>query len=262
MNPDEVIGKYIDYMPEEGVYSNITNNKVYTGTDSNSNDFMTDTSLKWRIWSLNENTLTIVADKPISVGGYRNLGGLNLANSNGYNNGVKILNDICMDCYSNSSIDAVARSINIDDIENVLDIAVWRPERYRTKGTSAKVYTDRKDYKNTICYPFIYSLEEKSLIDGIEKEKGIKRSNQDELYGGKQNYLKAENTLSPIQTAWNNTRLTEKNFVNPNYYYLIFKEGFSNVETLMSYYLASRSVDLTENHINFGMFEVSMGKRN
>lgn len=62
-----------------------------------------------------------------------------------------------------------------------------------------------------------------------------------------------------MQTAWNNSKLDKSNFINPNYYYMIFKERFSDVETLMSYFLASRSVDLGENHINFGIFEVSMG---
>lgn len=62
-----------------------------------------------------------------------------------------------------------------------------------------------------------------------------------------------------MQTGWNNTKLSKRNFKNPNHYYMIFKEGNSEVETLMSYYLATRSVDLLENHINFGIFEVSMG---
>lgn len=62
-----------------------------------------------------------------------------------------------------------------------------------------------------------------------------------------------------MQTAWNNTKISKKNFKNQNYYYMIFKEGYSEVETLMSYFLATRSVDLLENHINFGIFEVSMG---
>lgn len=42
---------------------------------------------------------------------------------------------------------------------------------------------------------------------------------------------------------------------------MIFKEGFEAKETLNSYFLASRAVDLEENKVNFGIFEVSMGKR-
>ena len=63
-----------------------------------------------------------------------------------------------------------------------------------------------------------------------------------------------------MQTGWNNTKLSKRNFKNPNHYYMIFKEGNSEVETLMSYYLATRSVDLLENHINFGIFEVKIGR--
>lgn len=41
---------------------------------------------------------------------------------------------------------------------------------------------------------------------------------------------------------------------------MIFKEGFDSKETLNSYFLASRAVDLEETKVNFGIFEVSMGK--
>ncbi len=63
-----------------------------------------------------------------------------------------------------------------------------------------------------------------------------------------------------MQTAWKSFKVNNNNFVNSNYYYMIFKEGFDMKESLSSYFLASRAVDLEETKVNFGIFEVSMGK--
>lgn len=66
ITPENAIGKYIEYNPEKNKYEKITKNKTYTGTDTNENDFITDTELKWRIWDINEKTLTLVSEKPVS----------------------------------------------------------------------------------------------------------------------------------------------------------------------------------------------------
>ena len=72
-------------------------------------------------------------------------------------------------------------------------------------------------------------------------------------------YNKAQMTLNAMQTGWENSKLTEKSFIDENYYYLIFKDGFNKIETLNSYFLASRSVNLSEDCAEFGIFEVSLG---
>lgn len=157
-NYEELIGKYIEYIPEEGIYNTVTNNQNYTGSANNDHDFITDTSLKFRIWSIDDNKITLVSDKPAEVGGYKNIGALHIANCIGYNNSVKILNEICETCYSNTEIGAVGRSLNIEDIEKTLDKSVWNPEEYK----------ERKEYKKNLYYPSIYSLETYSNIDGVE----------------------------------------------------------------------------------------------
>lgn len=192
-------------------------------------------------------------------GGYKNLGAINLASCNGYNNCVKVLNDICNSCYSNSEYGAVSRSINIDDIEEVMNLSVWNPENYKTRTTELNTYSGRKEYKVTKCYPYIYSEEQYANIDGVEVESGIGRSTQNRLYDAKEDYLKAESTLYPMQTTWKKSKMSSKNFINEAYYYMIFKDAFNDKEDLMSYFLASRSVDLNENNIGFGIFEVGVG---
>lgn len=259
---EEVVGKYIKYTPEEGIYETVTNNSKYTGNANNTNNFITDTSLNWRIWSIDESKITLISDIPVSVGGYKNIGALNLSNCSGYNNSVKILNEICKNCYSNSEIGAISRSLNIEDIEKVLNKSVWNPETFKAKKKEAIAYSGRKEYKINICYPYIYGVERYANIDGIEilEEEGIQRSNQNTLCNVNSTYLKANTSLSAAQTAWSNSNMTLENFVDENYYYMVFNEGFNKRETLMSYFLASRAVDLTESVINFDVFEVSMGK--
>ena len=44
---------------------------------------------------------------------------MSLKGANGYNNGVKLLNDACYTMYSNSTYGAVGRSLDIEDIESV-----------------------------------------------------------------------------------------------------------------------------------------------
>ena len=196
----------------------------------------------------------------MSNGGYKNLGAVSFSNCNGYNNAVKILNDICLNLFSNNELSAVARSINVDDIEDVINKDIWSPESYKTKKTNCYTYSGRKEYIVTKCYPVIFSEEQYSSIDGVYKEEGLKRSEQDSLFGASKTYLKAENSLNPLQTAWTKNKLSAKNFINEKYYDLIFKEDNSDKkDDLMSYFLASRAVNLNENNVQFDIFEVSMG---
>lgn len=63
---EDIVGKYADYKPDEGIYNNITENRNYVGSISG-NDFITDTSLNWRIWSIDDEKITLISDKPVSV---------------------------------------------------------------------------------------------------------------------------------------------------------------------------------------------------
>lgn len=101
----EMIGKYVKYTPETGVYSQVKGNSTYAGNDRNTEDFRTE-NFGWRIWNIDENTLTLIADSVTSEGGTNNVGYLSLENATGYNNSVQIINDICSTCYSNESLAA------------------------------------------------------------------------------------------------------------------------------------------------------------
>lgn len=222
------VGDYVSYTPTTGTYDLITNSSTYAGTADNTNDFTTET-FNWRIWSTDGDTLTLIADGVTSTGGTSNNGTLSLYGAVGYNNGVKILNDICENCYSNASLGAKGRSISIEDIENVLDRGVWKPEDYGMipLGKEEYYYTYGNSIRKTGVnrnYPYIYQFEEYSTImnDGslikFEKGEGLNRSKQEEYYNGTQyTYLTADTYLEPVLTAWEK-ELSNDNFTNSIYY--------------------------------------------
>lgn len=83
---------------------------------------------------------------------------------------MKLLNEICYRCYSNEEYGASARSLNIDDIENVLKKKIWEPANYRRNNLD--VYLGGREYITNMYYPYIYSIEDNSCIDNVKVEEG------------------------------------------------------------------------------------------
>lgn len=259
-----MIGKYVDYTPDQGTYSLITNSAEYAGTADNTSDFTTE-NFGWRIWEIDGNTLTLIADDVTSTGGTGN-GTLKLYGPVGYNNGVKILNDICKNCYSNSSLGAIGKSFNVDDIENVLDRSVWKPEDYYYSvidGKKYNTYIGRYGSKTNTYYPYIWQFEEYTKIENDNKTidnkngQGLSKSEQQDYYT-KQSYtnLKADKYIEGTETYWKKDiiDLSTNNFINSAYYYMILDQGSTNTD-LGRYWLASRYTLIAyTDSIYFGIF--------
>ena len=104
------VGKYVDYTPVSGNFSDHVGS-TYSGDTGNQNkQLSTLTNLKWRIVDVNNNMLTLISSTVANTG-------FALESYNGYNNGVLLLNNACKAMYSNDSLGATGRSLNIDDIE-------------------------------------------------------------------------------------------------------------------------------------------------
>ena len=216
----EEIGKYVAYTP---VSANYTSQGTYNG-GSNQN-FSTDTAVKWRILFVENDKISLISEEPIN-------NGFNLRGYNGYNNGVKLLNEACMTMYSNSSLGATSRSLNIDDIE---EISSYNKNGYPGYGTD---YTPPNKY-----YPNIYEDEMSGTLDGIGQ------SEQENWVTG---YSQAS-TLKVKRTYYRYTMSTS--YMTPAYYEVLYYQA-SNVD---SYWLASRCVDLSSYYALFGVFYVSGG---
>ena len=117
------IGSTVHYDPngtystdEEGrnplseTYSGSTDNP--DSISSSSDEFNIDT---WKVFDINETTGEVILVPQSSTNSA--VGYIYLERAQGYNNGVKILNDACSALYGDSSKGITARSINITDIE-------------------------------------------------------------------------------------------------------------------------------------------------
>ena len=121
-----------------------------------------------------------------------------LQGAQGYNNGVKLLNDACSNLYSMPSKGIIARSMNLEDVENKLTasaLASARGDNYLKQASSA--YSKENSY-----YPSIYAQEKLSVIDGTQRSTGLDRSEQKILIGRTDNgategHLQASTSIQP-----------------------------------------------------------------
>ena len=150
-----LIGKYVDYTPTEGTFTAST---TYSGHSQNQS-FSTDKTLKWRIMFVNDDILTLIADNTANPNFWLN-------GYNGYNNGVLLLNNTCKTTYSNNSLGAFGRNLNINDIEK---ISSFDKSTYSVNGYSnGKEYSmDYNENDNEyIYYPAIFVQEKTGAPNG------------------------------------------------------------------------------------------------
>ena len=120
------IGSIVSYNPSgtylwDSEYCSSPENTSYEKTlnSATGQPFNIDT---WKVFDINEETgeVTLVPDHSTNDGNdgaSATSGTVYLRGAQGYNNGVKLLNDACSALYGDSSKGITARSINIEDIE-------------------------------------------------------------------------------------------------------------------------------------------------
>lgn len=152
------VGDYIAYTPDTAsAYSLASTESGYSSAQS-----IPQETLQWRVMNINEDgSVELISTTPISTTVYFN-GAL------GYNNGVLILNAICKRHYSNASLGAIGRSLNLVDIENKMNATGKAARNAYTNSTSSTQYGGTKTYTSTYSYaPDIFgktgiSIEEES----------------------------------------------------------------------------------------------------
>ena len=243
------IGDYVEYTPQSEITAYTVESR-YSGYDDDQE--LTQDNLKWRVLNINEDgTIDLISDGATSKE-------VDLKGSLGYNNGVYLLNDYCKTLYSNSSIGATARSLNIEDIQDKMDLSVWDYHNYNGDGTT-------KTYETNKNYPYQWEQEktEKSKIDGNLINGTLGQSEQKELTEEK--YSEATTSIEVEGTDW--SRSAEKmksNFkeadtrdetkANSMYYELLCNNGN------LCYWLASRYANPDfSSYAIFGLRYVSFG---
>ena len=249
------VGDSVTYSPS-GTYN--WQAKYYSSTSSfddatlNSANGENFNLIKWRVLSIENGRVELVPNEPTS-------GTVHLRESQGYNNGVKLLNDACSSLYGNTSKGITARSLNIDDIEKYM---------LEAKLTEAHSYTGNAKYGNQVSsaytryYPVMYEREKLSVINGSKKTDGLGMSEQTNFIektdsGASNGYSNALTSIQPYQTYWYKDNTYMQNAFRTaeggtNYYDLLIK-------TSTNYWLASRCVQTYSDDCGFYMRRVYSG---
>ena len=255
---DLEIGDTVTYTPSgtynwQGRYSGDSKDTMLNSAETNFK------ISQWRVLDIENGKVTLVPTAPTT-------GKVYLGNAQGYNNGVKLLNDACSSLYGNTAKGIAARSLNIEDIEKYMTEEAKKSilsynngnATYNTQTGSAYTTANSK-------YPVMYGKENLSFInDGPKKENGLGMSEQAEFIektenGATDGKITTATSIRPYQTYWykdNSFMKTAfKTATNGTKYYdLIIPKG-SNT----TYWLASRCVDTYSSICYFLMRYVSSG---
>jgi len=249
------IGSVVSYTPS-GTYDQWTT--AHSGYDTNYNLAsgssyteaigQTDMTIEsWKVFKIDEKTgeVELVPSAPTSNGVY-------LQGANGYNNSVKLLNDACSSLYGKTGVNA--RSINIEDIESVLD---YDPKTYTGGVTYRQQYKDA--YASNKTYPAIYAEEIDSIItpapEGKNKTLGLSDAGSDWVTGT----VVAETSIQPYQTYYflSNSDFSSKlKKVNE----VKYSDLLLPRDTATNYWVASRCINLGSDLCSFPVCHVSAGR--
>ena len=211
---------------------------------------------EWKVLSIENGKVELIPTKPTE-------GTVYLGQAQGYNNGVKLLNDACSSLYSSKGV--TARSLNIDDIEKYMEKEkLEEVHQYQNNnGNGVKYGTQLESaYTTNKNYPLIYANENLSVINGNEKTNGLGRSEQTTFVekddGGATNgKMSATTSIQPYQTYW----YKDNSYIQgafktatsgTNYYELL-------IRTSGNYWLASRCIDNNVDNCNFNIRHVNNG---
>ena len=256
------IGDTVTYTPSgtykwEAEYCSSTK-AIGTGDvtiDSSNNNYKIS---KWKVLDIKSGKVTLVPEAPTS-------GTVYLGQAQGYNNGVKLLNDACRNLYGNTSKGIEARSINIEDIENYMtdDAKNGTNGAYKYNNGNATYNTQTSTpYTTYKKYPTIYAKENLSVINGTTNNNGLGMSEQTSLVGrtdesATDGKLEASKSIQPYQTYWyKDSSFMQTAFKTANngknYYDLLMPNG-------IRYWLASRCVNASSSRCGFGVRSVHSG---
>ena len=201
----------------------------------------------WKVLSIDNETGTVelVPSAPTT-------GTVYLGEAQGYNNGVKLLNDACSSLYGNNEKEITARSINIEDIEKYMtDTALTEAHNYTSSSSNTKYGNQVSSaYTSSKNYPAIYAQEKLAVINGeANGDTGLDLSKQDafiERTEGTNGAIATATSIQPYQTYWYKDATfmstafedyTKQDSSTANYYNLIMPS-----ETGTTYWVASRCV--------------------
>lgn len=247
------VGSKITYTPRgtynwKSEYSSLNPDSEKT---LNSADYMYKIN-EWKVLDIQDEKVTLV---PTTM----TIGNVSLGWAQGYNNGVKLLNDACSSLYGNKSKGISARSINIEDIEKYMSVEKLEiAHKYENVAKYGEQVVE--PYTSPIWYPIIYEKEKLSVIDERKNTDGLGMSEQSILIekteNGSSDGTMMATSIQPYQTYWyKDSEFMQTAFKTAsngtNYYDLIMPEGEGT-----NYWLASRCISNEKDKSYVGKFGI------
>ena len=254
-NGEIEIGAYVNYIPDEVTSDNeeykelLSNLATYSGnTDEEENTaekIRQEKNIKWRILDVKDGQVRLISEVPILTDAY-----LSLEKYNGYNNGVKLIDDTCSTLYNNTKLASKVQNLKIEDIQEKMKEKDY--SKFDSDYGKTFTYTEENRY-----YPSILLKEkEQEITIGEKTIKGneLGQSEQNEYIKQEESNEEAD-TLKVKSTYWSK-KMEEGDFDNSKYYELFIKKGTDNYEY---YWLSSRCVIANSDDACFGVFNVNSG---
>ena len=235
------VGAYVNYTPdtpENATYSTMQGGAERSGNGT-AQTITRNTDLKWRIMNAEGDKVTLVSETIPT-------GDLTLNGADGYNNGVKLLNDACNSLYKNSNLGATGRSVNVDDINGLMGVT----PSTTLNSNYGKEYTPSNKY----C-PNIFQYEKWVSINGIYTG-SLGLSDQSSWYSGSE-YI---STLKGKYSYYNYTLSTYKETTTIQHALATGQTGNVGSTSHAAYWLASRCVRLDSDRANSNLFYVVGGR--
>ena len=197
----------------------------------------TDWNFKINLWRVFRITKDVIELVPYKV----RCGKVKLQGPQGYNNATYLLNDICNKLYGDNKNNITARSINIDDLESILNVNIIKKNTIDFNKQAKDKYTLDNSW-----YPIIYEYEGNGVIDGKKKTNNIidKSESYKELINRKD-----EGKKQPNKYIW--SVKTYYNTIDYNNTYNLFRDNkYANIlipnKNRTDYWIASRCIGFGE----------------
>ena len=230
------IGDYVNYTPNT-VKSESIVNQSESGTSEQK--VAKDATLKWQILNIDEakGTVDLVSASPTSST-------VKFYGAVGYHNGPYIMNKICEELYSNSTLNVKARNINLLDMEKHLTapgITARNGYSNAVQYGKTKTYTDSYSY-----YPLLYDGQKGAGVTvTAENASTIAQPNKD---SGNDPYEESVETTSPITDKTYKQADNKVLTVTQTYYTISinktnYGEAYKVLNNSTAYWVASRSVN-------------------
>ena len=241
-NPEHLhIGDYVTYRPKNTIKStsNMTDNPLqeqYTGT-SEEQVYEVDENMKWRVLGLNEEEkqVLLISETPIKKKGEDPY--LKLQGAEGYIYGEKVLNKIC-EMYSNSDLEATARSITMEDITNALGITINKENNTAT-NSSGEQLKDMEEYQGFFGIPYNYKAGNYAPENYMIEQYG------ENLKEGLTEKKAGDSAKNILDDGYDNSAyMINYGSSNSKLYEMLFKGTTGNEGYAKSYYVASSGVNV------------------